>query len=191
MRFANDVVGRFRSGHQISGKPISLSEWRVTTGDPEVADKVQSLMGGDEPQEWETKGDDNVEVFTTSGSVDIILDDPEKALDAHFYIWPRGHGEALPFDPREFTSGAEHDGAREMLPLMRLWFRLANDPTLGAFEFRTAAWSFATQVSSLREELQQYDGPVAASLTLEPVDFESGGKTIRFTKPVVKIKRGV
>ena len=47
----NDVVGRFRSGHQINKRPAALSEWRVTTGDPEVAEKIHDILGGDAPQE--------------------------------------------------------------------------------------------------------------------------------------------
>ena len=52
-KFADDVVGQFRSGTQINRRPMALTEWRVTTGDPDVAYAISELLGsvGDaEPQ---------------------------------------------------------------------------------------------------------------------------------------------
>lgn len=75
----SDIAGRFRSGHLINDRPASLEEWRVTTGDPEVAQKVYELLGGEAPQEWAAKGEVNIEVFSASSSVDIIIENA-KAL---------------------------------------------------------------------------------------------------------------
>lgn len=71
-----DVVGSFRAGFAENGTPKSLDEWRVTTGDPEVADAVHALLGGDPPREWETKGEESLEVYTEAKSVFVVLDSP-------------------------------------------------------------------------------------------------------------------
>ena len=55
------------------------------------------------------------------------------------------------------------------------------------FEFQSGAWSLVTQVSGLLYELGQYEGDVTASLTLEKVEYEVGGETRKFTKPVLEI----
>ncbi|MFF3140413.1 hypothetical protein ACFVRU_01440 [Streptomyces sp. NPDC057927] len=63
--YSDDIVGRFRSGRLIKlgtkETPEALNEWRVTTGDPTVADKIAELMGG-EPEEWETDKEDNLQI---------------------------------------------------------------------------------------------------------------------------------
>ena len=51
---ADDIVGNLRSGMQIDNKPVALQEWRVTTGDPDVANAIADLYGG-KVEEWETK----------------------------------------------------------------------------------------------------------------------------------------
>lgn len=206
-QFANDVVGKFRSGHQLSNKPIPLKEWRVTTGDPDVASAITGLLGGDEPQEWDTKGDDNLEVFTTSSSLDIILS-TEKGVDAHMYIWPRGQkrivtcdGDVVEVDGRkpyecnsgDFSNKKEYEGQGHACePQVRVRFRLADVPDLGIFEFTSGAWSLVTEVGNILYELQGIaeDHEVTearAKLILEPVEYESQGQTRRFTKPVIKI----
>ncbi|WP_030855290.1 hypothetical protein [Streptomyces sp. NRRL S-475] len=90
----NDTVGRFRTGRQVGNRPESLSTFRITTGDPEVADKVAELFGGT-PAEWETSGEDFNEVVTdvdyglgkfrfqsTSWKLAEVVDQYENALAA-------------------------------------------------------------------------------------------------------------
>ena len=72
--YKDDVVGRFRAGHVVGKNPVSLNEWRITTGDPVVADRVFELFGGDAPQSFETKGEDNLEVFTASAEIEVIVE---------------------------------------------------------------------------------------------------------------------
>lgn len=202
----SDVVGRFRSGYQINDRPASLKEWRVTTGDPEVADVIVDLLGdanGNGAQEWETKGEDNLETFTNSDSVDIILEGM-KSIDARMVVWAKGqkklfvcHGQ--PFEPEngepfecedgDYTTKAEHDEQGHICqPLIKVRFRLAAAPDLGLFEFQTGAWSLASVIGTVLYDLQAVEGPARATLSLEPVEFVNGeGKTIKFTKPVIRI----
>ena len=204
-----DTAGRFRSGYQMNDKPHALGEWRVTSGDPEVTDAIQEILGGDEAQEWETKGEDNLEVFTTSDSVEILLDD-EDAIDARMVVWPqRGKdkmfvcgGEPFevdenrrPFECEEgdYTTRAEHDEQGHVCePQIKIRFRIADAPDLGYFEFRTGSWSMTSdiggEIGALEDALEDGDGPVAATLHLEPVEFTNNkGKLIQFTKPVLTV----
>lgn len=211
-RFADDIVGRFRSGHQVNRKPQALSEWRVTTGDPEVADAVFDLLGGDQPQEWEAAGEDNLEVFTASKSVAVILDGA-KALRQKMILWGRngkpiqsGDGQTLddgtPDPDAELTFQERKQKARDGIgaePQIEIFFRLAENPDLGIFKFQTGSWSLASDLAYNGTEDELADlaadsetGQVKAVLKLEPVEFTAkngprAGQTVSYTKPVLKL----
>lgn len=195
----DDIVGKFRSGYQVNKRPASLTEWRVTTGDPDVAKTVQSMLGGDKPQEWEATGEDNLEVFTDSGSVDIVLAGPA-AIEARMLIWAKGakrivtcegtvfETEGAPYscETGGFRNRREHEEAGHVCePRITIEFRLADAPDLGIFRFETGAWSLASVVSRAIGDLQKIDGPAKASLALEKVEMKDGKS---FTKPVLSIK---
>jgi hypothetical protein len=74
--FPDDVVGRVRSGKMVNGRPASLSTWRFTTGDPDVANAVANAFGG-EVAEWETSKEDNLEVITETDTLPVIISSPE------------------------------------------------------------------------------------------------------------------
>lgn len=212
-RFADDVVGRFRSGFQLNGRPAALSEWRVTTGDPEVSAAVYDLLGGDAPQEWEARGEDNLEVYTASDEVAIILDGAH-ALRQKMILWGRngkpimsGDGQTLDDgspDPDAALSFQERKAkAREgigMEPQIEIYFRLADNPDLGIFKFQTGSWSMASDLAynNTEGELEDYasdseTGKVSAVLKLEPVEFTAkngprAGQVVKYTKPVLTIK---
>src|SRR5690606_16532569 len=81
----------FRSGYQIDGRPVAMEKWRITTGDADVAEKVASLYDAkDEPPDWETKGEDSIEVFTEHGAIDVILDGPN-AIYSNMVLWSRNN----------------------------------------------------------------------------------------------------
>lgn len=201
----NDVAGRFRSGYQINNRPASLPEWRVTTVDHDVAARVIELLGAshDEPQEWETKGDDVYEVFTKAKKVDVILNGIS-AIDARMVVWTRGadrlfvcggkvyepeKSEPYVCEDGDYTTKAEHDEQGHVCePLIKVRFRLADDPDLGLFEFQTGAWSLASVIGNVLYDLQAVEGPALASLALEPTEFTREGQKVKFTKPVISIK---
>lgn len=211
-KFADDVVGRFRSGHQLSGRPVALTDWRITTGDPEVADATHDLLGGDKPQEWDARGEDNIEVFTASNLVDIIIEGPS-ALRQRMVLWGRngkliqsGDGETIDYpddrkgepDPDAALTFAERkkkgqDGIGPV-PQIEVYFRLADNPDLGIFKFQTGSWSFAQDLAryGTEETLAEAGGPVRAKLGLEEVSFEAksgprAGQTVRYTKPTLEV----
>jgi len=215
--YADDVVGRFRGGHAINDRPVALQEWRITTGDPEVADKVHDLLGGDAPQEWDAKGEDNLEVFTASAEVEIIIEKAD-ALRQRMVLWGRngkliqaGDGQTLDYpedkkgqpDPDATLSFQERkqkgrDGTGPE-PSIELTFRLAEEPDLGLFRYQTGSWSLVSDLAYTGFEDALADaigdspvGKAKAVLGLEEVSFVAkngprAGQTVNYTKPVLKV----
>jgi hypothetical protein len=191
----DDVVGRFRSGHQISGRPAALTEWRITTGDPEVASEVYDLLGGDAPQEWEARAEDNIEVFTASKEVEIILAGP-KALRQRMVLWSRA-GKLISDSDGETLSDGDveaHVTSNGPAPQIEICFRLAARPDLGVFVFQTGSWSLAQQLATdqIEAKIAGARAPVAARLSLELVSFVSkngpkAGEDVRYTRPVFSL----
>ncbi|MFG3715821.1 hypothetical protein [Micromonospora sp. NPDC047730] len=202
--FKNDIVGRFRSGYQVSGRPASLEKWRVTSGDPEVAAEVRRLFGGDAPQAWETQGEDNLEVFTTAEKVKIVLDGP-RAIRQEMVLWGR-NGAIRRCDGVEQTMDEDKgkpcecpasyqdrkDAAKSgkgCAPSITVFFTLADAPELGKFKFNSGSWSLVRDIVTAEKALSEIDGPAFAWLGLEVVEYEqkATGAKRKFTKPVVDI----
>jgi hypothetical protein len=193
-QFSDDVVGRFRIGDVINDKPRSLSEFRVTTGDPDLADKLYDLLGGDAPKSRETDQEDNLDLYTASNSVDVIFEGPKAirsqlALRAQggkpIYISdgltidypPEREGEAdpdasLPLDKRKQRS---KDGIGPK-PEVDLYFRLADEPDWGVFRLRSGSWVLAQDLArdEIAEQLAASDGPRNATISLERVTTNAG-----------------
>lgn len=200
-RFSDDVVGRLRSGYQVNGRPAALEAWRVTTGDPDVADAIVSMLDGEKPQEWETKGEDSLEVFTKTSSIEIILDGPS-AIRSRMVLWGRsgairecdgveqkGDDAGKPCEcPPTFQDRKDAaKSGRGCEPSISLYFRLAADPELGIFRFTSGSWSLAKEIGLAEADLEKITGAALATLSLEVVEYEAQGKARRFTKPVVKV----
>lgn len=202
-KFADDVVGRFRSGAQVNRRPLALDEWRVTTGDPEVADAIAALFGG-KPQEWAAQGEDNIEVYTTAPSVDIVLDGPE-AVRQSMVLWGRNglirscdgvtqtdderSPCACPSSLRDRKDAAKAGHGCE--PSIQVYFRLASDPDLGKWKFFSGSWSMARDLvtDGVEDALAKIDGPARATLSIEEVSYETKDGTKReFRKPRLTIK---
>lgn len=212
--FADDLAGRFRAGHMVNGTPATLDNWRVTTGDPEVAEAIHGILGGDQPQEWEAKGEDNLEVFTASNSVDIII---EKAADLRqrMVLWGRqgkpiyvsdgahilddnGHPTDEPDPDADLPFAARKQKGRDGLgatPDIDLFFRLKDKPDLGRFQFKTGSWGLARDLAAddVAGQLAEAGGSVHAVLRLEEVSFvaKNGprkGSTVSYTASRVDLK---
>jgi hypothetical protein len=219
--FQDDVVGRFRSGYVAGRKPVALQEWRVTTGDPTVADRIVELLGSPEGvKEWDATGEDNLEVFTEAPSVNIIIEN-EKALRQAMVLYGRdgivhiSDGETITVpeekkgqpDPQAGLTFQERKAAhraKELTaaqPRVELWFRLADEPDLGLFKFQSSSWSLVSDLdyNGTEDELAELAAAgtgVRATLALEEVSFvaKNGpmkGKTVAYTKPVVTLKGAV
>ena len=201
-RFSDDIVGRFRSGAQVNGRPMSLDAWRVTSGDPEVAEVVHDLLGGQDPQTWTTQGEDNLEVYTDAKTVEIILDGPS-SIQTAMALWGRNglihkcDGETLadgsgPCPMAGKTVAERKEAAKAGYgcePSIQVYFRLAAEPDLGKFKFSTGSWTMAAEIEDAQAALAKVEGPARATLTLEEVDYTTKtGRHVNYRKPVVEIK---
>jgi hypothetical protein len=203
-----DIVGRFRYGYQINGRPAALGEWRITTGDPDVAAEIHDLLGGDAPQEWEAKGEDNLEIFTATKEVEILLDGPS-SLRQQMILWgrngkviQRGDGETLedgsPDPDAELTFAERKKKGQDGIgpvPQIEVYFRLADNPDLGIFKFQTGSWSLASDIvrEDTEKKLADVGGKARATIGLEEVSFVAkngprAGEQIHYMKPVLSIK---
>jgi hypothetical protein len=203
--FADDLVGRFRSGRLVGRRPEALSEWRVTTDDEDVADSIASRYGG-EPGEWDNEKEP-FEVYTDAKSVDIIIDGPKSltsrmalygqagpihVCDGAFFV--DSHPEAeLVGDacgcPRKLSD--RKDKAKTGTgpkPDIKLVFRLADDEDLGKFLFSSGSWSLVNDLEELEKALATGEGPYRAKLAIEYVEYKTkAGKEVSYHRPAIHI----
>lgn len=202
--FADDIVGRFRSGRLVGKMPESLNAWRVTTGDPVVAAEIATRFGG-EPAEWDTDKEDSTEILTDAASVPIIIAS-SAALDASMKLFGNS-GLIHHCDGFEYLSPEEEKGdpcgcpetmserkdkaksGRGPKPSIDLTFRLADNPDLGIFRFNSGSWSLVDVLADVIGDIEAYDGaPVRANLAIEHVAYTTkAGRDVAYNKPVIKV----
>lgn len=212
--FADDLVGRFRSGRMVGKQPESLPEWRVTTGDPVVADKIAELLGGD-PEEWDTEKEDNLEILTTSASVRIIIANSdaidasmkkfgfaglEHHCDGRVYLSdddPKLVGESCGC-PDAFQDRKDRaKSGKGPKPSVDLIFTLAEAPELGKFRFNSGSWELVKVLHDVIAAVDTVGGadvegkggvPVWATLSIENVSYTTkAGRDVSYNKPVIKV----
>lgn len=205
----SDVVGRFRAGYQDSEGMHSLSAFRLTTGDAKLMDLLVKEFGKSKdfgsqagPQEWDATGEDYLELFSDTSSVNVILEDKSayrsslvrRTKDGDFMYATDGEiitavGEEY---EDEFEVGAPDPQVDQDIntrkakekkglgskPDIRIRFRLADHPEWGIFEYRTGGWSLV--INSPEGKLQRLgDGQIKAQLKLTEVKT----KRWTYTKP--------
>ena len=172
-----------------------------------MADAIVQLYGG-VPEEWETTGEDGLEVLTNAKSVGIVIDSPaairadmrqyaNSALFHHCdgveYISPEEDKGNPCGCPREFQARkalAKKGGPK---PNTDVRFRLSDDPELGVFRFVSASWDLVKSLPHVTEDMNEVGGRVKAELVMEPVSFEAksgpmAGQTVNYTKPVIFVQ---
>jgi hypothetical protein len=204
-KFADDLVGRFRAGYVTpNGKPASVTAWRITTGDPDVAQTLAELYGG-EPQEWtpgSAKAEDIIEVFTETASIEVILDGHSAIRSEMVLFGPAGPirkcdgVEQKGTEPGDPDTGAAcacpgalddrkkaAEKGKGCKPSVTIYFRLADAPDLGKFRFQSSSWILAADIAKAEAALDRIDGPARATLTLVQVETSQR----KFTKTVVEV----
>lgn len=198
-----EAVGRFRSGQQDDrGNPMSLDEWRVTTGDPQVADAIADLYGGT-PGEWETQGEEVLEVLTDTPAVDIILEDGDairavmslKSSDFKTIRQCDGVMQSEEFGCADCVcpSGlaARKNAAREgtgCKPDIALTFVLADDPSLGKFRYFSGSWTLLEKVPAVQAQLDAVGEPAVVRFGLKRHSFTAkDGTPVSYVAPTLKV----
>lgn len=208
----SDIVGRFRSGYQIDGTPASLSAFRITTGDATLAKKIAKEFGVDKEradgvQEWDATGEDYLEVFTTTKSVNIILASAadyksslvRRAGDGDFMY--ATDGEVITAVGEDFedeyevgnpdpqagqdldTRKAKYKKRLGAGPDIRVNFTIEGHEDWGVFQFRSGGWSLVH--NDPEPKLRRLpDGPIKAVLKLTTVE----GKKFTWTKPELIVR---
>ncbi|QMU72125.1 hypothetical protein [Streptacidiphilus sp. P02-A3a] len=201
--FADDTVGRVHSGKAVDNMPVSLENWRFSTGDREVADAVAQLFGG-RPVETESTSENYIDIETDAPSVLVVLDGPG-AIYSDMKLWNRNQL-VHHCDGVEFLSPDEDKGMRcgcpatlaerkerakrfaGPKPAISVTFRLAEDYDLGKFRFQSGAWTLAEVLHEAEEALSRVEGEALASLTLELVEYTTkAGRFVSYRKPVIKV----
>lgn len=205
-RFADDVVGRFRSGKLIDGLPAALDKWRVTTGDPDVAKGIATLLDGEAPKPWKTTGEDNLEIITQAKKVAIELDGPS-AFIPKMALWGRNNtlihtcdgettDEGTPCPMAGKTVAERKEAAKAGFgcsPNITLVFKLAERPDLGKFRFNTGSWSMAAEADDIDAAIKEKGGggPVSGALEIEHVEYTTKkGREVSYNRPVITVTGG-
>jgi hypothetical protein len=208
--YADDVVGRLHSGYLNGRNPVSLDQWRFTSDDPAVIDRLAELYGGS-PQEIEDgKGDPLHELFSEAESIDIIIEDAD-SVSSEFVLWGKDNKIAMRGDGLTIDNGQNPDPGADLdlptrkerakqglvpSPEVTVYFRLADYPDLGIFKFiKRDAWTFERDLvrDGFYDALDDATGPIKASMTRVPVSFVAktgarAGKTVSYTTTEMKYK---
>lgn len=206
----HNTIGRFHAGYLDGITSISLDEWRVTSDDPTVAERIAELFGG-EAQTIDGSKEGSVlhEVFTTAKSINVIVEDPD-SIGTEFVLWGRDgkiamRGDSYTLDDGTADPDAElpvaerKERAKKGLgtaPETTIYFRLADDPNLGIFKFiQRNSWNLERNLArdGFYEKLDAPDGPVSIELKREPVSFASkqgprAGQLVSVTQTELKFK---
>lgn len=194
---SSDFAGRLRSGMVVNGRPVALQKFRATTGDMDVANKLADAFGG-EPQEWDTKSSEFIEVMLDVSEVNIILDGPE-SVSAKMTLWGRNakvrscdgtvqdDGTACACPASLSDRQAAGRAGTACNPDIFIAFTLADVPDL-KMKFATGSWQLAKELGTAVSALDRIGGPARGTLSLQQVEYVTkSGEQRRYTKPVLKI----
>ncbi|MGW8975124.1 recombination directionality factor [Streptomyces platensis] len=201
--FSDDTVGRFHGGKQENGIPVALPDWRVTTGDPDVAAAITQLLGGS-AVETDSTSENFIEILTERDKVKVVLSGSD-AISSDLKLW---NGSALIHhcDGVEFLSPDEDRGKpcrcpalmddrkaaakskRGPAPSIAVTFRLAEDYDLGLFKLQTGSWKLAEVLHEVENALDKIGGEALCSLELELVEYTTKkGRDVSYRKPVIRV----
>lgn len=125
--------------------------------------------------------------WTSEGKLIVDADGTEERDPAE----PGGEEAARAFYARRARLGREAAGGPDLLTELR--FRLAAAAEVGEFTFSSTAMGQLGDDTSVADVLEAADGPILATLKIEPVSFvaKNGpmkGQEVNYNKPVLTLK---
>ncbi|GAA5011690.1 hypothetical protein [Kitasatospora paranensis] len=198
------IAGVFAAGKTDENRvPVGLSEWRIKTGSPIIADAVAELFGGT-PQYIGSSRELHLAVDTRANTVPILMAGLND-LCVDMKLWNRGEL-VHHCDGVEFLSPAKKRGtpcgcpatlserknsARDFMgpsPSIEVTFRLADRPDLGEFQFKTGTWTLLGALEGVENDLAAVDGPALCELSLVRVDVVTkNGQNAHYMKPEIRV----
>jgi len=215
--FTDDTAGRLHSGYMEANEngkpvPVALTEWRLSTGDMNVARNVAELFGGSPVENAESTSENFIDVFTAASSVPVIIE--ADGISADMKQWVGGklahHCDGVNFLSHPLSEskigtncGCPHlfaerkEAAKAGMgpnPSIEVKFRFAADPELGVFKWQTGSWTLLAVLHEVANAMDEIGAPVLADLILEEVSFvgkkgKMKGQRIEYTKPVIKVRK--
>lgn len=202
-RFAEDVVGYIHGGMMTKTKPLSLSLWRFTSDDPDVAARIAELFGG-EVEEWDTDKANKLQVLSESASIDLILESPEElrsrmvlwgrkgvihACDGVYFVDGEDRGNPCGCPPEFAVRKANAEKGTGPQPEITVKARLAEDEGLGFFLYRTSSWTLTKELHAVENavaEAAESGARVRMTLRLEHVQFTTKkGQDVDYYRPAL------
>ena len=219
-QFADDFVGRVRTGTQLNGRPMALGSFRFTTGDPEVAVAISEEFGGT-PNDWDTTGEDGIEVVTEAKIIDIQMN----SLKSEYLLWGRNglirscdgitqNDGSDCYCKATYGSQKEWNAANKQGiacgPSVSATFKLSSLPDIGLWSFNSQSKTLANGDPSWKKDIttadEVFSQPITeveaaltaagigapATLRLVGVSYTTkAGQAVSFTKPVLTIAESV
>lgn len=149
---------------------------------------MAELLGGT-PFELDTEAEDAIAVDTDTDRVEVVIDGPQ-SIEFDMKQWVNGKL-AHHCDTRAFLSPPEDVGVpcrcpgtvaelkdrakaeRGPKPDIRINFKLAHDPHLGDFRYKSSGWSLISELPALKNALVKTGGPSLVHLVNERVNYTS------------------
>jgi hypothetical protein len=204
-------VFQFRSGMQVFNKekrrnePVSLTNWRVLTDDPVIAESIAELLGGT-PDEHNPTAKLHLHVLTETPSVEIVINGskaiedkliqwgnggPVHECDGEFSLLAEDRGEpcGCPRTMKERKDLAKMRPPKGPAPSINVAFRLAGiGYDLGPGKLIATAWSLAEVIHEVKDALDQVDGEALCRLEIEHVSYTNkAGIDVSYNKPVITV----
>ncbi|MFI5803501.1 hypothetical protein [Streptomyces sp. NPDC051561] len=179
-------------------------EWRLITDSASTAARFGRTFGG-EPESHLADGAEQWEVLSERSTLPIVVDGPELVF-MEMKLWD-SRGLAHHCDGDVFLASTDRAGTpcgcpplmtqrkerarfgQGPQPITTVLFRLADDPEMGVFRFRSSSWRFAETVEPFRADLATGHGSSLCELSLECVVFTTGnGRQVSYYKPAAKVR---
>ena len=209
-RPASEHVGLLSMGKVVDGRVTVLPGWRIATGDKKLAENLGQLFSAPVEETDSTK-EEFIDVLTDHEKLPVVID----GMSAVYTDWKLFVNQKLKHhcDHTVFISGEDRDGnplkgkacgcpksfaeSKALAdedegpsPCIEIKMRLADDPELGVFLWKTSSFNFAKEFYMIEHAIKSNPGELLFSLEMEHITWtvqkgKDKGQTRSFTKPAL------